>query len=1754
MEKNKKMMKKLVSLMCCLLPVGAGAVVVGPESGQNSISTTDAAWLDAVGAGQTITINSANVNGINAVGGSGAGGAVVPAGFSIDNNMIVGSATDQGSEFGSLYVLNTVQNPFTVISTGDVSVGAILQVLDGKTLGFKTSDSSPNAFNLTVGSGQVNEGIKVGDETQSATLSLAGIDALMVNGSVLSYGDFTANANSIDVSGLINSNAGNMTMAAVNDAAMGGLVAVGDGATSVSAGGDITVDGPLQNTQGSMIVSAGGDIDVSGVVENKSTGNMTLTGGVLTVGKTMTNESNTATLTMNVDGWTINGGSDTSYSFVNGGNLYATVAGDTYMAYGMNLGTMQASNVFSLDTHTLTFGPNATTQTWFNAFSNHLNNFNVAVRKGDLSLSTILNGANTSGTMNANANMSILAQNISATTVRNDGDTLVIKAADLDSGYDVVAPAATNTIGNINIAGQVIGNAGTTTDIIASGVLTVDDTATNNNGSMTLNGNTVNLASVSNAGASANTTVSSLTASSGVVNISGDVTNSDGTTTIWAKDVNIDGVVTNNSGTMNVRGSDTAGGAVQIGSLVTTNGVTNLNAMAGSVSIDNVLTVGGGALNLGDSLRNLTVGNSVQIAGDVTASATGATSGADMNIAAAGTVPFVLTADTVLISGDVSVVDSTVARNIQFDAPIIKVSGDATVANLGALTLGKDATSYVRVVGELTANDGGTFETYANDLFVGSLSGNGKFAVHGANITANAGDIDIDGNLYFDAINDPTAPTAGMIVRDTTALTLKTTATGADVSVGAAFVGAGNTLTVDSADAITVGGVLSNNGTTALKAASGVQVVGQTTNAGDLNISGTQVEMADVSNTGSAVITATDGAVTLGNVSSSDSLTVDATTDIVAGAVSQTAGAMDLNAQSVSLQSLVVNGAVGTQANIDATTVAIARNANVSGDFTQGGTSGMLNVAATDFSAANLNVGGDFIAVAGTTAYDIDANATISGDVSVDSGATSVLNAGGVFSATDLTNAGTLTIAATRGIDLAAISNTAGVLTLDSGDGVLNFDTLALGAGNLVLDGAAMSMTGRINTGHMLYQNYAGALSDQDISIVADEYTMTTAGLQVSGINQQGKLVINTSDIDVGGSIVANDLRFVANPAGNWMNVDVAGHVSGDVDFIGLEKMNIDFNYVFNDGSSINAAILPYVDGGGLNATDINYWATVSLNDDQTLGQITNGTGDDVRALITVGGTFESDLNTLGTLTDGGQLGDAQIGINIFDIVDQGTAIWFLHAEDGVKDLATKIRNLNVSFCNADGSLCYNYLDSITVKNVNGTDTDINGADEDLPAYVSVRDVNEDGVSDSLYIVFDPRFGGPVEVFKIQPIVGREDNHTKGEYVSAGALDDMIAGQLANKKFYNSTPIEVIPLVFKGTNLSTMADELYNRMEEYVLNRDGGALARFSRLFQVREIEQIAGSVALNEHTSFRSFEDRMFDEFIWNRNRNLKKAWLDVDFGMFYQNIDDGKHTDGNRFSIAGGFDWQESNTLILGLTGRVSHTGSNSHDAMDLGYLPNQSIAGDVKIDVADTNIGLGGYMMQILGEKTRLYGNAFLDIHMLDVDRFQNYVGAIDGDGTAFSLITEWGLMHDILNQYVVGNLYARAGYNFGFNVKEKVEGDDYMRLKSDGYLILTPGYSLVAQKRIYPSAWFQIRPYASVGVEYDLMGAPDKAQYKFAVADNFTKYDVDIDPLWANIGGGIEFLSANGLQFGVDYRYQYNQDIQLHNIKVSGSYRF
>lgn len=870
----------------------------------------------------------------------------------------------------------------------------------------------------------------------------------------------------------------------------------------------------------------------------------------------------------------------------------------------------------------------------------------------------------------------------------------------------------------------------------------------------------------------------------------------------------------------------------------------------------------------------------------------------------------------------------------------------------------------------------------------------------------------------------------------------------------------------------------------------------------------------DISSAGITMLTG--GNITLQNVTNTGTMTIKAPTD--------TTGQISIAGN------LVSSG--------NTYTLLHARQIRVTGDITNSGNA-VTEIFGSDTAGGDIQLG-QLLVSGGTLNLK-----SLTGGVAT----TSVSLTGGTITVDSVTRS----ITATNNVEIAGSLSATGVVASGDGDmsvgatgtpfvlastggnitigGNINVDNGAgikliannisshdvVNNGTMTLGGRSLDVENTFNATN-LYQKFTGVLNAGDVNIDADSYR------------------ISATDFNLGGNLNATNLIVFAVPA-THLNANIAGNLSGGVTFANLGQMHVGGDYAFTDTSKVFANISNKSSMAGLP----NYWSSVSLADG-TLGQITNAASGD-GALITVDGKFTSDLS-LGLTPSGGIGGGAsdQIGIALRELADAGDAIWLVYAQGGITESGDKLRNLNVVICNASGSICYDYFDGMPAGNSS--------------AYLTMRDTDGNGTSDSIYVVFDPRFGGPVELFKIQPIVARNAEHTDGEYVSAGALDNIIADQMAKQGFTGRHAIELLPVLFRGTNLETMANELYGRMEHYNTYRDSAPLSRFSRLFQAREIEQVAGSVILNEHTSARSFEDHMLDEFIWNRNRNLKKAWVDAEYGMLFQKVSDGKHADGNRFNITGGFDWQHTNTLILGLAGRVSHTSTDVSDAMNLGYTTeNPFIAGHVDAKVANTNIGLGGYLMQTLGEKTRAYGNAFLDLHVFDITRHQTFVnGTIDGSGTAFALNTEWGLLHDWLNQYIVGNMYARAGYNFGFSVTEKVGGHDYMKMKSDGYLSFTPGYSLTAQKRIYPSVWFQVRPYATIGVEYDVLGAPDNAKYKFAMAKKFTSYDIDIDSLWANIGGGVEMLSVTGFQVGLDYRYQYNQDIQLHNIRVSGSYRF
>ena len=1729
------MVKKILPFLCSLAPFyafGADSIIIPTNPATIDIGNNKYANISS-GIGVTVT-------GTVDIGG---------------NLMVLNTATPQTPTVtnGDLYILNTAGNAsglFGITSGGDLTVVGNVSVAE--TRGLKLS----GAVDMSVG----------GDVLSTGSFAVEGANTLDISGAITSADSLSLQAGQIDIDGNISQNSFGANVAAANKKlnieTTSGAMAIGEVSTvaqvaTITSATTITSSGAIQNSVGNMTITSSGNFSTVGSVENNGNKLVVNTGnGTMSVGGTLNN-------TLGGGELDITAGALSALSFVNVGDATLNITGATTFTNGMNLSGMAATSELSLTTGTLSLGTNT-------LIANNKSGVGITVTGGALNAGSVVNGV-LNGDSNDSAIMNLQGVGVTLVSVQNYGHLLTIDT--------------TNSTDDITISGSVAAAATTQTDITADDVLTISG-AVSNSGDMLLSGQSVNLTSVTNTGSGAVLDVLA-TASGASIHITGGITNTNGTTTIDGQNVTLDGFVKNESGTLNI----TDAGTLSMPSIALEGGVVNVNSLAGSVSVG-TLNITGGVLNLGGSVLQFNAASDISVGGNIYVAASSTTGNKDVRLTGTGGNINFVSNGALSVTRNIIATDAS-ARRATFDGTTISANG-VNVQNAGYVQFGTDANSTLGITGALSATNGGIVEIYSGTVTAGTIteSGNGLIKMHSGSLVANAGSITINNGISFDG----STTAIGLVIDDAlNAFTLNNSQNNSDMTIGGGVsIGAGNVLTLNSAHNTSVSGVVNIDGKLAVTAGNSVAFNNTVTNNGDaatsLVVNAKSIALAGLTNSASAELVATNGTITsTASIINSDSLTASATGNISLTDLTSNAGNVTLSSSAGNVTATgalsVIDGNVGVTGNIvtlnaldldgGITTITggqklvVNNGIDIAGNLVQGtatdvaSTGGMLKLADTGrVEAASLNItAGEFIAKSVASDYVISGAANFGNAISVANGAMVNVTASSIETSGDVTNNGILSLVTTgaaTGINAGNIINNLG-LTIDT-NGLLTATsftnsenaTATITSNNMNLTGPS-NIQKALNIAHDLYQSYTGPLANGDVNIVNNSYEISASGVSIGGnMNQYGSaaMVINSSDVTVGGDINATNLQIKATPATTWSNIKVGGNLSSGVKIYGLEHMTVGGNYTFDDTSLLHVAVLPYATGVVLNSTIYNYWADVSLNDDSSLGQITNRDNNPNNALIHVDGNFISNISSVADAPDGAAMVAPQIGITLYDVVDQGSAIWLLYAENGLNDLATKIRNLNVNFCNSDGSICFNYFDALSPV----ANADNNGTSDDLPIYLSVRDYDNDGTTDSLYIIFDPRFGGVVTVLDTESIVDRMDSATDGEKSAAGAIDDMIAGQLADAGFAPDAPIEAIPLAFAGTNLSDLANELYNRMEQYSLTFDGTPLKNMARLIQPRELEQVTSSIALNEHTSFRDFEDHMFNEFIWNRNRSLNQVWFDADFGMFRQNGSDAKTISGNRFNITAGFDWQNSTKTILGLMARVSHMSSDNSDNIDLSYKPGETIAGHNSMTVADTNIGFGGYLMHALGFKTRVYGNAMIDAHLLDVSREQNYVDDISGNGTAFSLISELGLMHDWLNQYIVGNLYARFGYNFGFSIKEKSADDDYMQLKSDGYFLLTPGYSLIAQKRIYTSPWFQIRPYASIGVEYDVLGAPDVAKYKFAPADKYSKYNIDNDPFWANIGGGLEMLSANGLQFGLDYRYQYNNYIQLHNIKLSGSLRF
>lgn len=1784
--------------MCCFAPVGAMSatieyVTVIPNNGQFN-STVD------ITSDQVAAIENGNAMVITGLTPAGS-----PA-LNIAGDLRVFDTPSVSALPGTLFISDSVSNgtgDFTIQADGDVTVAGTLRVNNPNRLFVVSSYTAGNTFDMTV------DGID-----NVGKLSIQDIDIFTANGSIVSNGVLNVSANTLDL-GIVTVDGGSATFTAKKRAdnesdvtlTVGQLVNNSVDDASIVLDADVISAGTIQNnaTAGNIVIGVAGD---NATQSFTSTGNVENSGKGMTINASAANvvvdgimKNTNGKMLINAANLTVNGGSADGYSFFNNGQLQINVSGATTLANGFELNMMQNTygNSFSLNTGSLSLGTDSS-----NLFANELNNFSVKITGADYEAGNVSNGL-----INQNANMYFSAQNLTVGNVVNNAVAQYgLDGQPVSGSMELAATAGTLTVGSLTDV------TGADTTLMASGAVNVGG-AIKSNGSMFVSGPVINIGTdeqpveIKNSG---NLSLLASSASGGELTAYSNVTNAGGKLKIDGQQVALKGnVVNENNATLIIDGSRYVDSFVRLGGLEVEGGSVSLNTIDG-VNIaqsgtfgTGTLSVTGGTLTLGNQVHSLNVSapdgaltNAVYIAGNLSAvSSDNNAQAGDVSVLAGGTSGFMLTSNgDVSVGGSITSVESGAAsRSVKVVASngVIDITGGVNAKNSNKSVSLSGTT--ITAGGDVVASNNGTIYLNSNKITAGFLADNeenvtkgGTIYIQGVsdsegnqqavNLTVN-GDVVIKNGLSF----NPATANSGLIVSGTNAFSLISQGGNSDINISGGIDGFEGSITLQSNSDIIVKDAVSNPGALDVTAGNTVDFKGAIITSGAFNVDAKNgISLADISNTGNVSLETTGGGITTGivttglptnpSVDANYGMTFSASDDVDMLSFEASGGTVDITADNVAVNSSATNVVSGDMFVINGGIVNlnvkegfdVKGGIKVGGDLYQGtDKAGALNLLTNklDVYATNLTVTGMLVADKNSVTYDISGNVLINQGISIDNSAdvvfvADVFTSDDVQNAGDLSidvedyvelanveNAGTLNIAADNGIDMGSLQNS-GSLTLDTGKGVLNVVDFQMNAGIANLKGMGLSATGNVNTNGTLYHNYVGPIGAGDINIAANTYNISASSFTVGEIVQgNGVLNIVSSDVTVNSDIDVSDLTIAADTMQGKLDLLVKGSIFGNTDILGLEQMTVGQNYVFDNSSRLVAEILQYDSSAQPNnddeVTTRNYWSSISLNEDDTLGQITNAA--DGQALVQVGGKFQVGVTYDPALSLGGTgaLSDSQIGIKLTEVVDPGTAIWLLSAKGGIEKMEgfDNIRNLGVLFCNADGSQCTQLKDN-------------------AGAFITLRDTDGNSVMDSMYVVFDPRFGGPVliENSKVQTILSRQPDYTESEMTAAGALDNLIAGQLQEQGYGDRTPIEVIPTMFKGTNLETLMTELYNRLDYYSTSANGASLLPFASLVQPREVEQLIGSVALNTHTFARDFEDRLIDEFIWNRNKKLEKAWFDFDFGMFNQKVFDGTKIDGNRFSLTAGYDWQETKTLIWGLIGRVSHMSSDDAVALDLTYVPGKTVLGNVSVDVADTNVGFGAYLLKTLFPWARVYGNAFADIHLFDIKREQTFVDSIEGSGTSFALTSEWGFMHDWLNQYIVGNLYVRAGYDSGFSITEQAGGSDYMELESKGRFMLTPGYSVTAQKRIYPTSWFQIRPYATIGVEYDAFGTLDYAEYKFAGADVYSKYDLDIDPLWANIGAGFQFVSAGGAQVGIGYRYQYNNAIQLHNIKLSGSYRF
>lgn len=1185
-----------------------------------------------------------------------------------------------------------------------------------------------------------------------------------------------------------------------------------------------------------------------------------------------------------------------------------------------------------------------------------------------------------------------------------------------------------------------------------------------------------------------------------------------------------------------------------------------------SLSIDvggGTISIGGGVLVSGDTARTLELKSSnaggITIGGALSAIGAGAGGGANTIILNAGKT----TAGSLLQSG----------RGVIKTYGNLNVTGAANIGNGINFNNGVGGNFSAALVGNssgILIDDNVTSASVSASslIFGGGVDvGAGKqLSIYSGGGISGTGSIINYGTLSFSTVSGAVGLGG---IGNAGALSI-TTAGGGSIGnivncADASCVGNAITITNNSGSLLAMGDITNNAGAMAISNASNYWMIGAIAmNGGSMTLTGTGATIGSLTHTAGSI--------------DWNGLTLKSQNDIALAGGLAFGSATDPYA-------LKLSASGGTQ------TLDVGGNMNVAGALTvYSGNAKIKGYGGKILSAETYSAqAGSSFALDGAGTFKITGSASSTAtNTFVNSGSTSISAGNGIVVGKGIVNSGSLLFGAADLLDIADIDNS-GAFNLEVGNGTATLgkivnsgtmnltvwntvlankeDALIIGgingmSGSLSITGNGFKSLGDISVNHIV-QGVAGGSSS--ISIINGGYDFTISMADGKTLHTDGSisgklghtLRLNTSVLDVGGSLSANSGRIIVSAtnylsgcvtgicslpngvdyssSGGWapfLNVDIGGSVTGGVEFLGLGRMRIGGDYLFNNRSKLLFAVLPKGNGGSSVPNQYDFY--VPIERDANNAVVLNTTN--AKPIIDVGGTFNLDFHGANNaLQRQNDFKDGSIGLTIFDfdtVKDRDVAVWLLQASE-IKSFDLLPRSLNVYFCNADMTLCFDYLGAAGF--------DPNG----VPVYM-----RQDG--DSLFAVFDRQYGGLIEMFsvreKIQPL--KPDFNIDN---SAGAIDNWAHYGLLRAKFYNNNPIEALKEAYRGTIYSNMAEELYNRMEVYHNDNKPLPLHEFSRLFAPTEGGQFAHLVNSAERMAQNSLQKRMVDESLWTRNRARSKLWVDANYGIGSLSSPEGGSIKDETMSAAAGYDMQIGRGLIIGFNAGMTMADSNGKQTLDLSY-GSKSITGGRNTKASGTSVNAGGYMIYKMADSAQLYISGNFYSHKLGLDKTHDYMANIGGDGQSSGFGGEIGIIHSISGQYMVGNVSVRFAQNKGFEFSETAGGADYMSIKQDKYATVAPGYSLMLQKRIYLQPTFIMRPYLSVGGEYEIVGMGDRIEYMFASGDAYSDYKIDTSPLWLTGRAGVEFLTIGGLQFGVGYGYHHNAAVKTHNAHFGMSMRF